>query len=307
MSILKELIHNHPIRRNEAQKEAFRRDVIADMEKVGLSASVEASGKHQNVIIGDPLTAGVVLTAHYDTPAASLFPNIMIPKNKALFYLYQFTPIIALLVLSMGLGYLIGEVLLGSYETFLIAFLVLYYGGYFLGFRTFENKNNHNDNTSGVAAVLSIAESIYADTRKRVAFILFDNEEKGKKGSKAYFAAHKDAMADKLVINFDCVGNGDHIVFISKGKAAESHLWASLGDTCVNESGYTIHRFSSKEADANSDHKSFPCSIGCMACSKSKRGVLYAGRIHTCRDVVAKEENVSFLTDLMSGLLSEEH
>ncbi len=305
MSVLQELIHNHPIRRNEAQKESFRSDVVADLQKKGFSASVEVAGKHKNVIIGDPLTADVICTAHYDTPASSLFPNIMIPKDKLLFYLYQFSPILVLLFASLGLSYLIGYVLLNSYETFVIGFLVLYYGGYFLGFRTFENKNNHNDNTSGVATVLSVAESLSAAAREKVAFILFDNEEKGKKGSKAHFAAHKEEMADKLVINFDCVGNGDHIVFISKGKASKSALWASLGKPCVNESGYTIHRFSSKEADANSDHKSFPCSIGYMACSQTKDGVLYAGRIQTARDVVAREKNIEFLKRTFVGLLSE--
>ena len=297
MSRLTDLIKNHPIRKSEAQKAAFRKDIIADMEARGYDARVETSGgKHENVVLGDPTSAEVVFTAHYDTPATSIFPNIMIPRARLLFYLYQFVPVIVLLAVSLGIGYLLGEVWLRSNEMFLITFLVFYYAGYFLMFRTFANKNNYNDNTSGVATVLSIADTLDRGAKKKVAFILFDNEEKGKKGSKAYFADHKDEMAERFLINLDCVGNGDNIVFIAKQKAAELLLYNAFKEAFASEGGYTVHFFSAKEADANSDHKSFPAGVGCMACNRSKLGVLYAGRIHTPRDTVAKDENIEFLT-----------
>ena len=305
MSRLEDLIQNHPTRRSEAQKAAFREDIIADLSTRGYAASVEVNGgKHKNVVVGDPTGAEVVLTAHYDTPAASLFPNIMIPRARVLFYLYQFLPVILLLVVSLGLSYLFGMVLLEKYEAYLIGFLILYYGGYFLMFRTFENKNNYNDNTSGVAAVLSVADALGEADKDKVAFILFDNEERGKKGSKAYFADHKDGMQDRVVINLDCVGNGDHIVFISKPQVQEKPIYKSLQASFESADGFTVHFYSSKEADANSDHKSFPLGVGCMACGRSKHGVLFAGRIHTARDVVAKDENIEFLTRGMLKFVS---
>ena len=297
MSRLNDLIHNHPVRRSEGQKAAFRESIVSDLSARGYDAKAEKSGgKHENVVIGDPMSAEAVFTAHYDTPATSIFPNVMIPRARLLFYLYQFLPIIVLLALSLGIGYLVGEVLLHSYEAFIISFLVLYYGGYFLMFRTFENKNNYNDNTSGVAAVLSIADALDTSMRGKVAFILFDNEEKGKKGSKAYFADHKTDMEKRIVINLDCVGNGDNIVFIAKPDAQKSDVYTKLTESFSSEDGYSVHFFSSKQADANSDHKSFPAGIGCMACSRSRLGVLYAGRIHTKRDVVANEANIDFIT-----------
>lgn len=304
MSILKDIIEKHPIRRTDAQKEQFRAEAVTFAEMLGYSAKVETLGKSSNVIIGEPESTDVVITAHYDTPAASLFPNIMIPKNRALFYLYQFTPVLALLFASLGLGYLIGEVLLQRYEAFLVAFLVIYYGGFFLMTRVFVNKNNYNDNTSGVATVLSVAQDLGEESRKKVAFILFDNEEKGKVGSKAYFSAHKGYMTDKPVLNLDCVGNGENVIFIAKEKAQKAPLWSALSSLPSEADGYRLHLFTSKQADSNSDHKSFPCSIGCMACSQTKGGVLYAGRIHTYRDVVAKEENIEFLADMICDIIS---
>ena len=303
MSILKDIIKDHPIRRSESQKDSFRSAAISFSEKLGFSAKVETLKESKNVIIGDPESAEVIITAHYDTPAASLFPNVMIPRNRVLFYLYQFTPIFALLFASLGLSYFMGYVLLKSYETFMIGFLVLYYGGFFLMSRVFENKNNYNDNTSGIATVLSVAQSLDENSRKKIAFILFDNEEKGKLGSKAYFSAHKDYMTDKPVLNLDCVGNGENVIFIAKVPAQKTPLWSALSSLPKCRGRYTLHLFTQKEADANSDHKSFPVGIGCMTALRSKRGVLYAGRIHTHRDVVAKEENIDFLTNLIISLL----
>lgn len=298
MSRLEELIKKHPVRKSEQSKAAFRAEIIEDMRSAGYDAKEElCGGKHKNIVIGDPSSAELVLTAHYDTPAASLFPNIMIPKSRWLFYLYQFVPIIFLLAVSLLAGYIVGGLIFNIYEVFLVSFLVVYYTVFFLMFRTFENKNNYNDNTSGIAAVLSAADLLAGFEEKKVAFILFDNEEKGKKGSKAYFADHKNEMENKLVLNLDCVGNGDHIVFIAKPEAMGLPLYEKLKASFEGNGEFTVHNFSSKEADANSDHKSFPCGVGCMACNKSKRGIFFAGRIHTSRDVVANDKNIEFIAN----------
>ena len=89
MDYLKEINDKHPIRKTEAQKDAFRKYVIDKATEKGAVARVEKLDKHNNVVIGDPQTAKTVFTAHYDTPCASLFPNLMMPRNKGLFYLYQ--------------------------------------------------------------------------------------------------------------------------------------------------------------------------------------------------------------------------
>ena len=218
MSCLDFINEKFPIRRNIKEKKDFRDFVLSETKKKGISAKVEttADGKNENVVIGDPGTARVVFTAHYDTPAKAMFPNIMIPRNQLLFWAYQFSPIIFMLVIGLALSYLIGMVWLEDERAYMLTFLAIYYGLYFLMFRGPSNPKNYNDNTSGVATLLSIIEGAQADELSDVAFIFFDNEEKGKKGSKAYFADHKAMMEDKLLINFDCVGNGETIVFIAK-------------------------------------------------------------------------------------------
>ena len=136
MTYLNRLNDAYPVRRTEAEKQAFRGYVLQQAQEKGLSAVVETTkdGKNKNVVIGDPLTARVVCTAHYDTPAASLFPNIMIPRNQMLFYLYQFLPITLLLAVSIGaaLGLAKGLGYVGQEFTraFLLIYLAIYYGLY---------------------------------------------------------------------------------------------------------------------------------------------------------------------------------
>ncbi|MBQ2735067.1 MAG: M28 family peptidase [Clostridia bacterium] len=301
MRYLEYLKQQHPIRRSKEQKSVFRQYVLDEAKKLQLSARVEATrdGKNQNLVIGEPEEAEVIFTAHYDTPACSLFPNLMIPRNKPLFFVYQFLPVTLLLALSLGLSYLIGMVWLGDTRAYMLSFLVLYYGVYFLGFRTFSNKNNCNDNTSGVATLLEIMERLPKESAANVAFLFFDNEEKGKKGSKAYVVDHKNAMEKKLIINFDCVGNGKHIVFIAKDGAEKLSVYAKLKQGVVEKDGFTVSFYGMKGSESNSDYKNFPCGVGCMACKQTKKGLLYTPYIHTNKDVVANQENIDFLVGIV--------
>lgn len=298
MTRLDYINQNYPVRKSDSEKHAFRRYVLESLKEKGIEARVETTknGNHKNVIIGDPTTAKAVFTAHYDTPARSIFPNIMIPKNPLVFYSYQFVPVIFLLVISLTLSYLFGMVLLNNEGAYMASFLILYYGIFFLGMRIFTNKYNYNDNTSGVATVLSIVDSISEDDLKNVAFILFDNEEKGKLGSAAYYKDHKEAMKDKFLLNFDCVGNGNNVIFIAQKGAADSKeykLLSEVFDTCA---GFELDFCTSKEGNSNSDHKNFPMGVACVACKKTKGGLLYTPYIHTHKDVVADNGNIDFLT-----------
>ena len=298
MSYLNLLNEKYTVRRKPEEKKAFRDFVLSEMEKKGASARVETTrdGKNENIIVGDPLTAKVVFTAHYDTPAASLFPNIMIPRNQLLFWCYQFTPVIFMLTIGLSLSYLIGMVWLKDERAYMLSFLAIYYGLYFLMFRGFSNPKNYNDNTSGVATLLSIIDSLDGEMLGQVAFIFFDNEEKGKKGSKSYFEDHKAEMEEKLLINFDCVGNGETVVFIAKEKAEEAKEYELLKSAFTPEGGYTTEFYPMRGSESNSDYKNFPLGIGCMACKRTKGGLLYTPYIHTKMDAVAKDENIEYIT-----------
>ena len=298
MTHLDYINQNYPARKDMQEKIKFRDYIVETLKKKGIEAKIERTkeGKNDNIVVGDPTTANAVFTAHYDTPARSLFPNIMMPKSRVIFYAYQFVPIIFLLVVSFTFAYIVGHVIINDMRAYALSFLLAYYGLFFGIMRVFKNKNNYNDNTSGVATILSIIDELSPEELNNVAFILFDNEEKGKKGSKAYFADHKEQMKDKFLVNFDCVGNGNNVIFIAQKDAVNSEEYKILESSFSNKEKFNLEFLTHKQADSNSDHKNFPKGVACVACKNNKKGFLYTPYIHTNKDLVAENSNIEFLT-----------
>ncbi len=294
MSHLDYLNKNYPIRKNKQQKAAFREHIVSALSEKGITAKVEQNKKNYNLVVGSPEKAKTVFTAHYDTPATSIVPNLMLPRNAVLLYLFHFLPIIAILCVSLLPALFISEAL-GIELLYPIIFLVLYFGLFYTLYFAFTNKNNFNDNTSGVATLLEIIDILPPEKRDDFAFIFFDNEEKGKLGSKAYYKEHKAFMKDKLVINFDCVGNGSNIIFASQKAAISCPEHKIFKESFSGNEEYSVSFFPARTTQGNSDHKSFPKGVCCMACGKTKNGILYTARIHTNKDTKVKCENIDFL------------
>lgn len=297
MTHLEYINQNYPARKSNSEKEKFQEYIFDYAKNKIVQVIIEKTkdGKNNNIVIGDPTTAKAVLTAHYDTPAQSIFPNIMIPKNRILFYAYQFVPIVFLLVVSFAFAYLMGNIIAHDAVVYYFSFLFAYYGLFFGIMRGFKNQNNYNDNTSGVATILSIIDGLSKESINDVAFILFDNEEKGKKGSAAYFKDHSEEMNERFLLNFDCVGNGENIIFIAQKGAIDSQEFKNLQASFEKNDDFILDFCTHKEAQSNSDHKNFPCGVACIACKKSKSGILYTPYIHTNKDVVAKNSNIDYI------------
>ncbi len=296
---LNEINERFPIRRTEEQKKGLFEYVKSEAESVGLSARIEQlEKKHNNIVIGDVEKASAVYTAHYDTPARSLVPNLMMPRNPGFAYAYAFGIPLVIAFFSLGVAYAIQALAGLPYPAFAAIYLGLYFALFFCVMRCGDNKTNKNDNTSGVATVLSIM----AKNPKDAAYILFDNEEKGLLGSKALLKSNKEFWANKPLINFDCVGLGDNIVIVAMGNAEKHPVFEKIADTVKGNNEYNVGLYPKKGSMTNTDSKNFPCGISVMACKKSKKGVLYTPYIHTKRDTVASSENIYFLADAFSKL-----
>ena len=296
---LVEINNLFPVRRKEDEKSAFYEYVCSELgqEKVKL----EQLDKNNNIVIGNVQEAIVVITAHYDTPAASLVPNFMIPANKVIGTLIALCYPLAMALFSIMVAFGSGALFSLDDSTIMFIYLILYFSLFFGSTRFISNKNNKNDNTSGVSAVMTLASSITSD---KVAFILFDNEEKGLLGSKAYNKKHKELMMDKLVINLDCVGNGDNMIVITKEDAERTVEYELLRKTLSTEDNtYSVHYVPFKKSSGLSDHRSFPRSICVMAANKGNFVKFITGRIHTSRDTVVNSENISFLCNRLSEFI----
>ena len=301
-----DVLQLHPIRKSKKQKLLFATDVSGYVEGLGYSMKLE-TGRFgcKNLIMGDPETAKYVVTAHYDTPASIGLPNFLTPRNPVTYLLYQFLVVGLYLALAFGVGY--GVYALTHMDRLaLVAGYITYFGMMGLMLLGPANRHNANDNTSGVVTVLELAKSLPEENRKGVCFVLFDLEEAGLIGSGAYRKAHKQATDRQIVINLDCVGDGDHFLFMPSKKARKD---TALLDTfcrfCSQDGEKTLELPRKGFLAGSSDHKNFPKGIGVMAFHKAKGIGLYCDRIHTWRDTILDKENVAFLVPVLLRILTQ--
>lgn len=299
----KEIFDKYEVRKTRQEKTAFIDFTLDFAKKNGYSAEVEGgSFRSRNIVIGNPRTAKVTFTAHYDTCPRLPFPNFITPKNIFIYILYQ----IVLTVFIIGVPMLVGgtfgvilglagvsEEILGDvifFTTYALIAAALY-----IMLAGPANPHTANDNTSGVTTLFEIMEKLPAEMRENVAFIFFDLEEMGLIGSSSFYSKNKKDMKDKLLINFDCVSDGKNMLFVlsKKAKCFEEVLRASFAENEIYSP-----EFCSKGVFYPSDQAAFPYGVGVAALKKSKRlGVLYMNRIHTKNDTVYDEENIAYLSD----------
>ncbi len=294
------ILSDYKMRRTSAQKDAF----IKLMQTHYPHLSIEQLGKKKsrNLIMGDIETAHVILTAHYDTSAASLFPNVVMPYRKVLRFFYTMLSLMPIILLSLG-ALFASRAFGATDEVSLIAFLVVYYVLFYIKmFCLPPNPSNDNDNTSGVVTLIETWEKLGESQRAHTALIFFDNEEYGCVGSKEFYKAHKALMEDKLLVNFDCVGDGKTMLLVLAEKAEKQYL-SVLKETITEEEGISVRFDSKKRANHSSDHKYFPCGVAVSAMHECKWLDLHFGRIHTKRDTVMDRGNVAFLADRVTALV----
>ena len=66
-----DVLAQFPVRKTKKQKQAFRDAVQSYVKALGYDVTVEKKSRAHNVVIGDPVNAKYLVTAHYDTPATS--------------------------------------------------------------------------------------------------------------------------------------------------------------------------------------------------------------------------------------------
>lgn len=299
-----DVVKNYPVRKSKKQKQAFRADVTQWLQNLGYPVCEEKGSFHScNLVIGDPQRARYLVTAHYDTCARLPFPNLITPCNFWTFLLYQIFIFLMLMLPALAVGGLVGY-LLHSFDIGYFLFVVLLWADIVLMLIGPANSSNVNDNTSGVVTLLEIARSIPELHRKNVCFVLFDLEEAGLIGSASYKKKHKREIPNQLVLNLDCVGEGDDIYFFPTAKLKKSKerlaplqkLAGGYGkkSIAVRTKGFSIYP---------SDQSNFPYGVGICALKRGRAG-LYLSRIHTPRDTVLDETNVNILRAALTTLIS---
>ena len=300
-----DVVKDFPVRKSRKQKQVFRQAVLSYAKGLGYSCQVEKGSLGcKNVVIGDPDRAKYLVTAHYDTCARMLIPNLLTPCSLWLFLGYQFILCLYLLLPSAAAGALVGY----CFHDFFIgywAFMVLLWTMIFLMLIGPANPSNVNDNTSGVISVLEIAKSIPEKNRRDVCFVLFDLEEAGLIGSASYRKAHKKTVGSQIVLNLDCVGDGDEIFLFPTSKLKKNPKKQAVLEKLTGEYGKkSITLRKEGFAIYPSDQANFPYGVGICALQR-RRSTLYLSRIHTPRDTVLDENNVNILRGAIVSLIAD--
>lgn len=293
------ILEQYQKRKTKKQKSAF----ISLMLQSFPELTVQEGGfpRCRNLIIGDIANAQVVLTAHYDTCAQLLFPNFITPKNPLLSILYSVLLAVPIFVAVSLLDLLLGFLALDFGSHYWLS-LAVYFGFMLLLIARPANRHTANDNTSGVIVLCELLKTLDATQRKKAAFVFFDHEETGLVGSVYFRSKYKKQMKDKLLVNFDCISDGDHIL-VAANKAARSGFADALKASFLPTEEKSILFSNAEKTYYPSDQIGFKVSVA-IAALKHKRIVgYYMDRIHTARDTEFDKRNIKLACDSVLNLL----
>lgn len=289
-NLSKLILEKYQVRKTKEQKTQFIE--LLQKELQGYDVRVEQGGmfKSRNIVVGNLETCDVVLGAHYDTAPELPFPNFLAPKNILAYLVYTFLIVLVFMVV-MAIGVFVGLLLTDN----VVIIMLIEYGIMFLllGCMMFGKANIHtaNDNTSGV---ITLIEALHDDNIKdKVCCVFFDHEEVGLFGSSFFANKHKNIMKDKLLINFDCVSDGDTIMLVVNKKA--STLQNKIEDSFISEEDKKFFITKSSTTLYPSDQMNFKKNIGVAAFKRNKLIGYYMDRIHTRKDVIFEERNIEMI------------
>lgn len=283
------IIANYQVRKSGKQKARFREYVKSIMGSE-YDVKEDVFRNNVNVVLGDVDKAKIIIGAHYDTCAVLPIPNLIIPNSLWGFIFSQ----VIMVFLMFGLAYLMAYIIMMVIGENVLVFSVCLL---FIAWWTMygmANKHTVNDNTSGVIVVLKMALKLDVRMRDKVCFVLFDNEEKGLLGSKTM--ASKYALKDKLILNFDCVSDGDDIIFFANKAIKNNEKIESVIKEVYKGNGKKRVSVNKGFGFYPSDNLMFKKAYGICALKKCMN-INYMDRIHTCFDTKYDEENINILVD----------
>ena len=295
------ILSDWQVRKTKKQKLAFIRLMQSRFPELRVEESKIIHNR--NLVAGDLETAEFILSAHYDTCAVLPFPNFIMPKNIPVTVLYSLLICVPFFLIAFGFNLLLALVtdsFFVHYWASLILIIGLIVAVFFLGV---PNKHTANDNTSGVITLCELMERMPEELRERVLFVFFDNEENGLLGSAFFRKLHKKELGGKLILNFDCVSDGDEILLVVN-KAARKKYGGRLDAAFPGTDEKTVHMEKSSSAMYPSDQAGFPLSVAVAAMKKLPLLGLYLDRIHTGRDRVFDERNIEYLCKSTIDFLS---
>ena len=292
------LLMIHPIRKSGGQKEEFRKWLAGELRRSGWRSHEEHYGKFNgsvNMIAGDPDKATIFLCAHYDTPSRMLVPNFVSPTNVAAHVIYHFAAAMIMVILAVLVSFAVSFPL-NQPGLMLPLFIILALGLLWSSVYGPANRSNANGNTSGVLALLAIAKAL--PHNKRVCLVFLDNNERNLLGASAFRKKHPGAASNSLFFNFDCVGDGEHLLLMpSKLSRWDESLLSALNKAFSDEGTVHAKVLTQGLVYYPSDHRKFKFHVAVCACRRLAGLGYYIPRLRTKRDTVLSLDNITAITE----------
>lgn len=299
----KKVLEEMQVRKSSQEKRDFRAWLKGELERAGWTVREEGSlFSGHSVIAGDPEKAKVLYTAHYDTQAVLPFPNFITPRNPGIYVGFQVLICLAFFAfiaiaegVTLSVMRAMGARALLPMVMPLVSMVICFFFIWWMFFGK-ANKHTANDNTSGVITLMEVALTLPPEDRDKVCMVFFDNEERGMLGSANFASRRKRVKKETLVLNFDCVSDGDSIQFfptkaLRKEEASLQAIERAFQPTAGKE--VAVYRDGGIYPSDNASFKR-----ACGICALKKKGKLYyMDRIHTAKDTVFMEENIALLRD----------
>ena len=306
------LLYRYGVRKSEAQKSAFIEYALDYAKRLDMPASVQTGGKRvcsRNIVFGDIQHARVLITAHYDTCARLPFPNFMTPDHWWIVIVSEVLLLLVMGCVGVLFGGFVSDMMRAASCSVILAMFVGGVAGVaaWLGMLALlivgpANPHNANDNTSGVLFVLE-AMARFRE-KNGIAYVLFDNEEKGLLGASVFIASNSPAARRCLIVNADCIGDGDTLLYTGT-KRSMMHPLAKRIAVSLEEYA-VLHGKKGVSGEFPkwlypSDQMIFP--RGTAFAAFKGRKLLYLDRIHTAKDTTLEERNLECLLDVLDHSL----
>lgn len=303
------IAQDFPVRRKASEKEQFRTWLVWELKQMGYSVKLQQdssplslSGMHSatNVVAGDPENAKVFIATHYDTGFKEFLPPLICPTRPLTYLLYQaLSPVLLLLacfVLSLAVTFPMNlpRLMLPLFLVFVAAALLYRWKGP-------AEKNNLNDNTSGIVALLETAKAISPRYRANVCFLFLDDGVGGMRGGRSFRKKYPSSR-EKSVINVDSVAEGDEILILpSKYSRWNDSLLGAITENFSNSEKKTCFLKTDGLVYYPSDNRTFRYSVAICAVKK----VPGFGRcIQPRKTTELDEENIEILRDGLAKLVA---
>jgi hypothetical protein len=298
-----------PVRLKKAQKEAFLHELELEMQARGFkSQRLTIKAFLQNhLLLTECEKPQIIFLAHIDTP--TIAPFWMSPLFKLLGHTRQYEGVLLLLLIIYGPGLLtlFFPEWAPALET-VTTILLLIFGLSFISL-FIPNPHNREDNTSGVIALLALADWLKdrPELSQYVQFAFLDNEEWGLLGSNGLrrtWQQQGHPYQNAAIICLDCVTRGQIplVVYHKNGRIAHKiapYVQAKLPQT----------RILNLKHLPLSDNYVFK-DLGAVDISFADASVIAGGyfipRIHTPGDNDFSAENLLPLLNGLTEFLAQE-